>query len=74
MMSDIHLENELQLKWESTDISKKFKLHQCYEVTGSMRSPICKTCNKSDFSVACGSYFTVLMCMHCGKECCIHDG
>jgi hypothetical protein len=64
----------LNLEWLSTENSRSFKLFQCYEKPGSMKTPICLDCGASDFDVACGSHFTCIRCKHCGREANIQDG
>jgi hypothetical protein len=50
-----------------------FKLHQSYEKSGDTKQIICK-CGCKKFEVGQGSFFTVLRCLKCNIEQCVHDG
>lgn len=51
-----------------------FKLYQqIYGKEGDTKQVIC-LCGCKQFEVGCGSYFTVVRCCSCGRECCVHEG
>ncbi len=51
-----------------------FKLHQIYEEEGDTEQIHCSFCGNSSFHVGQGAHYTVVKCMCCQYEECIHDG
>ena len=66
-----------RIKWHKDNDSIKFKLHTCYsdkEDVDATRQKRCSECGHNIFYVGQGSYFTVVRCLKCKTEECIHDG
>ncbi len=51
-----------------------FSLHQIYEKEGDTEQIHCYNCGSGLFRVGQGSHYTVVKCMRCQHEECIHDG
>jgi hypothetical protein len=50
----------------------KFNLNQGYD--GSTKQIVCSFCGHDKFYVGQGSYYTVVKCIKCQREECVHDG
>ena len=50
-----------------------FHIGQCYD-DNAADTVVCEKCKSDKFYVGEGSYFTVIKCINCKWELCIHDG
>lgn len=51
-----------------------FQLHQAYDSPNSTKQIVCNYCGNDKFYVGKGNYYTVVKCLKCNQEECVHDG
>lgn len=50
-----------------------FIIGQCYEEVAAT-TIACKLCGSKKFNVGQGSYYTVIKCVNCDWQLCVHEG